>query len=89
MRIRLLHTHAYPGCPVRTQPAQPADSSGEAICEFSDGNVQVGSYEMDRGRMILCIPAHQTTRGARIPAKRWSLQAVRNDEWRVVERLSP
>ena len=87
MRFELSHTHAYRGCRVRVEPAGPGDGQGEALIEFSDGNVLPGRYVLTEATMVLSIPAHRTARGTPMVAKRWSLRHIDRDEWKILERL--
>lgn len=81
MRFELSHTHAYRGCRVRAEPAQPSDGEGEAMIEFSDGNVLIGRYTLNEGEVVLSIPAYRTARETSIASKRWSLQRIDKNEW--------
>lgn len=86
MRFELSHTHAYPGCRVRTEPAEPADREGDAVVELGDGNVLAGRYALDANDVALSIPAHRTARGTPIVAKRWRLRRIGQSEWKILGR---
>ena len=88
MRIVLFHTHAYPGCRLRAEPARFPTGEGEVIVEFSDGTVLAGRYRREIDEVVLSIPAYKTARGTSIVAKRWVLNSLGNDEWKVARRLA-
>ncbi|WP_143523484.1 hypothetical protein [Pararhizobium arenae] len=83
--IRIMDSHAYPGCPARIDQ-EPED--GFVPVEFSDGTV-VGAKakRLDRTRMTLTIDAYRTSRGTAISQKSWRLEQMEEDRWRVTRKL--
>lgn len=86
MRVTVLDSHCYPGCPIRT--FEDADDS-RALIEFSDGTVVFGDFARHDDEAILAVPPYSTARGSRIDAKAWRLRAdVDPGSWRVKARVT-
>ncbi|MBO0145032.1 hypothetical protein JZX87_28260 [Agrobacterium sp. Ap1] len=83
--IRIMDSHAYPGCPAIVDPEQ----EGSLVqVEFSDGTITSASAKRLRlGQMSLTIDAYRTRRGTAIAEKCWRLELQEGDRWRVVRRL--
>ena len=83
--IRILDSHAYPGCPAVAE-AMPQD--GPVHVEFSDGEVAGAQVErLDDGRIALMIDAYRTRKGTAIMQKSWLLENKGDNRWRISRRL--
>jgi hypothetical protein len=69
--IRMMDSHAYPGCPAKAdEPPQ-------------DGLVK----RLGDDRITLTIDAYTTGKGTTIAEKSWLLESRGEDRWRVSRRL--
>lgn len=83
--IRILDSHAYPGCSVLAEAFQ---QEGPVHVEFSDGTVAGGSVErLDEGRIAMTIEAYRTAKRTAIARKSWLLENRGEDRWRISRRL--
>ena len=82
--LRARATHLYPGARGLCA-GRPAD--GGCLVAFADGTAAVAALSTGPdGARRLETGAHVTARGARIPARLWSI-TVNSGEWRILRRL--
>ena len=89
MRFEFAHSHAYPGCRLRTTEDGVGPRHAEDLVEFSDGSVAAGRHEVRDGTIVLHVGAYTTARGTRIAARSWRLEPDGDEgRWRVRARLA-
>ena len=83
--IKIMNSHAYPGCPANVDPQS---EEGSVQVEFSDGTV-VGARakRLEHGHIALTIDAYRTRAGTAIAEKSWHIELKDGDRWRVARRL--
>lgn len=90
MRFEFSHTHIYPGATASLSGVLPSnDVETTCLVEMSDGVVLSTNCSVRGSEVLLSVPEYLTARGAKIPARTWTLRRVRETAaWRAKSRVS-